>query len=172
MLIKHYTKPHWVSSILQQGQIALEDSQSADTQHTVIDSYWGPGHSHIDPLGRALTQSWLQVRPRYVWLTEDTVARTAYTGPGAEDCYFAFDSDSIQAQKWHYAKRTIAHPQAPDVVALMDRGARMIGDDPYHYWVCTQPVSVALAVPGMGVLEDPSSFTDPQKFFTKYQDVL
>ena len=162
-IIRHYTKPHWVENILNDGFINLETAIDEEKCKKRIDEYWGPGFYRPQPLhAQARYHHWFAHRPHYAWLTEDVSANSGYSGPGAKDCYFEFDSDVIGARKWHYVKRDLKGAQAQKVISEMDRISKVVGDDPYKYWVCQTEIDISLAIPNKGVLANPNKFLNKE----------
>ena len=131
MLIRHYTRPHWVKSILRDGYIDLEAQN------------FGAMEPHMRDYSRYITE----VKGDQVWFTSERHCNTANELFKDEwkDYYFEFDTEDIDVQKWHYFKKTLTHPKAEEVVGGLDRAAKKEGDDPYCYWVSEKPVPIAKA---------------------------
>ena len=144
MIIRHFTKPHWVKPIIESGYIALERNNDEETCHRAINEYYGPSHFRPKSAAdRAFEDYCEKHKGNQVWFTTQRHCHTAVQG--FEDCYFEFDSDEIAAVKWHYFKKQFKSSDALRVISALDRSAKMCGDDPYTYWVCETPVSVKLA---------------------------
>lgn len=163
MIIRHYTKPHWVQSILDEGVIRLEEEINEAECKKRIDEYWGPGYYRPQPLhAQERYRRWFSHRPHYAWFTEETKANSAYIGPLSNECYFEFDSEAIGARKWHYVKRDFKSPQSKNVFSEMDRISKQLGDDPYKYWITETAVDISLALPNRGILANVNKFLNKQ----------
>ena len=151
MLIRHYTKPHWVKYILDTGYIDLEMNNTDEFCEQVIRDYYGEYRPR--PLqSRLLDLQWAEAKGRQVWFTEEHKSNTgAY---GFRECYFEFDSELIGAQKWHHFRKQFTSRTQQAVISELNRSAKRMGDDPYRWWVCTEPVPVSLAR-NTGALTDP-----------------
>lgn len=153
-IIRHYTKPHWVQSILTTGYIQPERCNSDyDLQHKTALEFYGDllGKDIIMQRPSALQQQnediIEQAKGNQVWFTEQRNAASAIAGNAFKECYFEFDSEAIGAVKWHYFKRRFTNQHSKNIISALDRSAKHCGDDPYLWWVTETAVPVMLARP-------------------------
>jgi hypothetical protein len=144
MLIRHYTKPHWIKSILDTGFILPERNNDEETCRKAIEDFYGPGYYRT--ISVAEQQAGLRIQRAkgdQVWFTTENRCNTAVKG--MNEYYFEFDSDEIGAVKWHHYKKKFTSAESKLIISVLDRSAKQAGDDPYCYWVCEQAVDVTLA---------------------------
>jgi len=152
MLIRHFTKPHWVMPIIESGFIQLERNNNEETCKRAIFDYYGPLMWRDKSLADIEFDNYCEKhKGNQAWFTTQRHCHTAVKG--FEDCYFEFDIDEIGAVKWHYFKKQFKSPDALRVISALDRSAKMCGDDPYTYWVSETPVPVTLAKNYKSMLE-------------------
>jgi len=144
MMIRHYTKPHWIKPILDTGLILPERNNSEDACRKAIDEFYGQGY-YRQPNQAELDFGLRIQRAKgdQVWFTTERKCNTAVTG--LVDYYFEFDSEDIGAVKWHYFKKQFKSSEAVMIINALDRSAKLAGDDPYCFWVCEHAVDVTLA---------------------------
>tara|TARA_B100000029_G_C17594436_1_gene963605 strand:+ start:2205 stop:2702 length:498 start_codon:yes stop_codon:yes gene_type:complete len=152
-LIRHFTKPQFVQPILSDGIINKERSNSFEKQEKSMKDYYG----EVVPMSREAKEANIRgnnflssVIGDFVWFTEERFANTALPKvmlPTAKDLYFEFDSEEIGAIKWHHFKKRFTEETALSVIRVMDKAAKLVGDNPYCYWISESAVPIALAKP-------------------------
>ena len=85
---------------------------------------------------------------RWVWFTE---SKTYGSSDGEKntqtqkliDHAITIDSDLIEVKKWHYVKRDNKdNPAFGKLAATLDQAAKSSGDDPYNWWVSSEPINL------------------------------
>lgn len=129
LIVRHYTKPHWVEQILRDGVIKLEGSNVIQSQ----------------PNYHALAQQY-KLLGRYVWFTEDT-ANCVVVTKGAHDLtstdlpFFEFAANTINIERWSDVRKKLTGNALLFANRLDDR-ARLVGDNPNKWWVSKLPVPI------------------------------
>lgn len=135
--IRHYTKPHWIESIIDGGVIELEGHNIR--RGTII---LGKDSLDYDKLCT-------EMKGDQVWFTDAKRCNTAskFFSTEWKDCYFEFDTADIPVRKWHHYKKDILKnkPEAQRVITALDKSAKEMGDDSYDYWVSDVPIDISLA---------------------------
>jgi hypothetical protein len=149
-LIRHYTKPQYVQPILSEGIIQKERHNSYEEQKRFATEFYGYSSERSSNQMRqqeSIDNQVSQYIGDYVWLTEECLCATAQgvNAPKANNLFFEFDSEEIGATKWHYLKKAFTDKTALKLVSAIDRGAKLMGDNPYYFWICENPVPIALA---------------------------
>lgn len=130
ILVRHYTKQHWIEKIFSEGELKLEGSNITIEQ---------PGY-------RILMYQYKLVR-RYLWFSEShedsIVAQQRAIGFSSENLpYFEFRADSIDIHKWSDV-RDLFTGTSLSFAKQLDRTAIEDGSDPTKWWVSKQPVLIS-----------------------------
>ena len=150
-LLKHFTKPHLIQPLLVEGVIRTEARKSIDYEEEdkLMSKFYGISQKRSSAeiaQYEAMDKFYAKYIGNYVWLTEEKHCATAQGGVAkANELYFEFDSEEIGATKWHYLKKTFTNEVSVKLAKGLDKSAKLMGDNPYLYWICKNPVSVALA---------------------------
>jgi hypothetical protein len=133
IIVRHYTKPHWLDKILADGVIKTEGCNVIEAQ----------------PNYQALMMQYRLVG-RYVWFTEGSadsvVAQQHSVGITSADLpYIEFAADSIVIERWPDIRRQFSG-MALEVARAMDNSAIAMGDNPSKWWVGKQPVPLDKAL--------------------------
>ena len=152
-LIRHFTKPQLVQPIISDGIINKERSNSFEKQEKFMKDYYG----EVVTMSRERKEAQIRadnfltsVIGDYVWLTEERFCATALPNvmkATTKDLYFEFDSEEIGAIKWHNFKKRFNEETALLLIRVMDKAAKLVGDNPYCYWISETAVPIALAKP-------------------------
>jgi len=148
-IIRHFTKPHWVRSIIDSGVILPERSNPDDrVQQRIQEYYGGTGivYHPVTAASREFNERIGRAKGNQVWFTSARQCRSAVDRI-AEDCYFEFDSGDIAVRTWRDFKRSFSSSnlEAQHIISHLDRAARVMGDDPADYWVAEEAVSLQFA---------------------------
>ncbi len=166
-VIRHYTKPYWIKSIIDDGVINLEGYNDKETMSDAIYDFYGyrPNMSGIER-GPEWDKMCSAMKGDQVWLTEQRRCNTASKNfiRDWKDCYFEFDTADIPVRRWHHYKKDILKnkPEAQRFITALDKTAKDMGDDSYNYWVSDVPIDISLAK-RTGILSDEFSLEDIMK---------
>ena len=147
--IRHFTKPHWVRAIIDSGLILPERSnREEDIERRIREYYSGTGvvYNPVTEASRAFEERIRRAKGDQVWFTGAALCRSAGSEV-APDCYFEFDSGDIAVRRWRDFKRSFSSSnlEAQAIISMLDRSARVMGDDPSDYWVSESAVELRYA---------------------------
>ena len=128
-ILKHYTKPHWVEKIKQDGYIDVEGCNIT------------PEHPNY-----AMLEYQYKLLGRFVWFTETTANSVVSMTPSFANqlkC-FEFAAKDLEVEHWPQVRERLTG-NALKFAKALDEMARLNGDDPNKWWVSAGPVSLALA---------------------------
>ena len=138
-LIRHITHKRHLDSILRDGLIKLEGCN----KKLAIQRALANGNQDIYRKLYFLKKTHKLIG-RYVWLTEDAIAKTS---SGRDNpCSFEFYAEDIKAKKWSEVKRKFTKKQAILFVNQLDKIAIEMGDNPDKYWVCERPINLVKTI--------------------------
>lgn len=140
--IRHYVKPHWINKIKEDGYINIERQNAwPETKQAQMAAYGWHGETP-DNFTEENNKKLSEIKGDQAWFTSEWHCNTSSTAFTTiwKDCYIEFDTDDIDVQKWHYFKKTLNHPEAGNAIRYLDKTAKMVGDDPYCFWISEKPV--------------------------------
>ena len=150
--LRHYLKPHLIQPLLVEGVIRVEGRKGIDyeAEDKLLSEFYGVYEKRSSAEIRkseANDKHYSKYIGDYVWLTEEKYCATAQStnAPKDNELYLEFDSEEIGATKWHYLKKTFTNEVSVGLAKGLDKSAKEMGDNPYCYWICKNPVSIAFA---------------------------
>jgi hypothetical protein len=164
--IRHFVKPHWIESIINDGVINVETWKSPKEQAEKIENFYGFRPSLGGRLSKENDEKLSELKGNQVWFTDARRCNTASKMFKTiwKDCYFEFDTDDIPVRRWHHYKKDILKnkPNARKVIVALDKTSEMMGDNPYNYWVSDDDIDISLAK-RTGILSDEFNLEDIKK---------
>lgn len=125
----HWTSAALMKKILDSKRLELEGEHFVNNQLS-----YSP--SQIKDLNEKYSSC-----GRFVWFTE----RLNHTVPSDQknEMAISVDSDEVKAQKWHFVKKKNKdNPAFIKVAKENDNTAKMLGDDPYRWWVVKEGIDL------------------------------
>jgi len=122
--VRHITKHNWFEMIVDQNRLELEGSNS----HAIPQN-----PAHLEML-----QAQYTLVGRYVWFTKQRNAKCA--GANSE-LYFEFAQDEMRFEKWSHIVSSLSG-SARTLADILNRAARIHGDDPEQWYVSRTSVSL------------------------------